>query len=309
MGKNAAFLTFFSLTFPPFGIILICEQISTDRGQAAASMIGATEPALFPSFLRCFDILERRDPPLIFRDLYSVYGSLYRKGHPMDKQNAKQIFLAPSLLAANFAKLGEQLAEIRRGGATYLHLDVMDGLFVPNLSFGVPVIQSLRPCSDLIFDVHLMIDRPERYISDYVAAGAEILTFHYEATADPRAVLEQIRAAGVKAAISVKPGTPVEALYDLLPLCDMVLIMTVEPGFGGQKFREEQLEKVRKLVAQREAQGLSFLIEADGGIGEGNARLCAEAGVDILVAGSSVLGKADPCAAARAVLSAAEGRS
>ena len=226
----------------------------------------------------------------------------------MNSQNTREIFLAPSLLAANFARVGEQLAEIRRGGATYLHLDVMDGLFVPNLSFGVPVIKSLRGCSDLIFDVHLMIDRPERYISDYVAAGAELITFHYEATEDPRAVLEQIRAAGVKASVSVKPNTPVEVLDDLLPLCDMVLIMTVEPGFGGQKFRPEQLEKVRKLVARREAHGLAFLIEADGGIGKNNARSCVEAGVDVLVAGSSVLGKEDPCAASAALLAAAEGR-
>lgn len=222
-------------------------------------------------------------------------------------QNPKQIILAPSLLAANFAKLEEQLAAIRRGGATYLHLDVMDGLFVPNISFGVPVIKSLRACSNLVFDVHLMIDRPERYIGDFIAAGAEIITFHYEATADPRAVLEQIRASGVKASVSVKPGTPVEVLYDLLPLCDMVLVMTVEPGFGGQKFRPEQLEKVQKLVKERESRGLSFLIQADGGIGEGNARACVEAGVDVLVAGSSVLGKADPCAASLALLASAKG--
>ncbi|MCH5184171.1 MAG: ribulose-phosphate 3-epimerase [Oscillospiraceae bacterium] len=230
----------------------------------------------------------------------------------MNTQNVQkpgQIILAPSLLAANFAKLGEQLAAIRRGGAAYLHLDVMDGLFVPNISFGTPVVKSLRGCSDLFFDVHLMIDRPERYISDYVSAGAELITFHYEATEDPRGVLEQIRAAGVKASVSVKPNTPVEVLYDLLPLCDMVLIMTVEPGFGGQKFRPEQLEKVRKLVKQREAQGLSFLIQADGGIGESNARACVEAGVDVLVAGSSVLGKDDPCAASAALLAAAEGRN
>ena len=146
------------------------------------------------------------------------------------------VILAPSLLAADFSKVGTQLAEIRAGGAEYIHLDVMDGLFVPNISFGTPVIKSLRKCTDLFFDVHLMIDRPQRYIADYVGAGAQLITFHYEATEDPKAVLQQIRDAGVLAAISVKPGTPVEVLEDLLPLCDMVLVMTVEPGFGGQKF-------------------------------------------------------------------------
>ena len=226
----------------------------------------------------------------------------------MDKPNSDKILLAPSLLAADFSRLGEQLAEVRRGGAAYLHLDVMDGQFVPNISFGVPVVKSLRSHSDLVFDVHLMIDRPERYLSAFVSAGADILTIHYEATAHPREALEQIRSLGVQASISVKPDTPAEVLYDLLPLCDMVLIMTVEPGFGGQKFRPEQLEKVRRLVRERETRGLSFRIQADGGIGAENARECAEAGVDVLVAGSSVLGRPDPCEAARTVLRAAEGR-
>ena len=226
----------------------------------------------------------------------------------MDMPNSDKILLAPSLLAADFSQLGEQLADIRRGGAAYLHLDVMDGLFVPNISFGVPVVKSLRPHSDLLFDVHLMIDRPERYLSAFVSAGADILTIHYEATERPREALERIRSLGVQTSISVKPDTPVEVLYDLLPLCDMVLVMTVEPGFGGQKFRPEQLEKVRKLVRERQARGLSFRIQADGGIGAENARECADAGVDVLVAGSSVLGRPDPCEAARAVLRAAEGR-
>ncbi len=226
----------------------------------------------------------------------------------MDKPNSDKILLAPSLLAADFSRLGEQTAEIRRGGASYLHLDVMDGLFVPNISFGVPVIQSLRPHCDLVFDVHLMIDRPERYLSAFVSAGADILTIHYEATERPREVLEQIHSLGVRASISVKPDTPVEVLYDLLPFCDMVLVMTVEPGFGGQKFRPEQLEKVRKLARERQAQGLSFRIQADGGIGAENARACVKAGVDVLVTGSGVFGKTNLCEAVRAVLRAAEGR-
>lgn len=217
-----------------------------------------------------------------------------------------KIILAPSLLAADFSKIGVQLAEIKAGGAAYIHLDVMDGLFVPNISFGTPVIRSLRKCSDLFFDVHLMIDRPERYIDDYVSAGADLITFHYEATEDPRAVLKQIRAAGVKAAISVKPGTPAEVLFDLLPLCDMVLVMTVEPGFGGQKFMADMLPKVKALAEEREKRGLCFDIQVDGGVGKSNARDCVEAGANILVAGSSVMGQADLRSAAEEVLAAAQ---
>ena len=217
------------------------------------------------------------------------------------------VILAPSLLAADFSKVGEQLAQIKEGGAEYIHLDVMDGLFVPNISFGTPVIKSLRKCTDLFFDVHLMIDRPERYISDYVVAGAQLITFHYEATEDPRAVLEQIRSAGVKAAVSVKPGTPVEVLKDLLPLCDMVLVMTVEPGFGGQKFMADMLPKVTWLANKREELGLAYRIQVDGGVGAGNAPDCVKAGADVLVAGSSVMGQPDLQAAAEAVLAAARG--
>ena len=212
------------------------------------------------------------------------------------------VILAPSLLAADFSKVGAQLAEIRAGGAEYIHLDVMDGLFVPNISFGTPVIKSLRKCTDLFFDVHLMIDRPERYIADYVGAGAQLITFHYEATQDPKAVLQQIRDAGVLAAISVKPGTPVEVLEDLLPLCDMVLVMTVEPGFGGQKFMADMLPKVTWLANKREELGLSYRIQVDGGVGASNAPDCVRAGADVLVAGSSVMGREDLKAAAEELL-------
>ncbi len=217
------------------------------------------------------------------------------------------VILAPSLLAADFSKVGQQLAEIRAGGAEYIHLDVMDGLFVPNISFGTPVIKSLRKCTDLFFDVHLMIDRPERYIGDYVGAGAQLITFHYEASAQPKAVLEQIRAAGVLAAISVKPGTPVEVLEELLPLCDMVLIMTVEPGFGGQKFMADMLPKVEWLAKKRDELSLSYRIQVDGGVGASNAPDCVKAGADVLVAGSSVMGQTDLKSAAEALLESARG--
>lgn len=213
------------------------------------------------------------------------------------------IILAPSLLAADFSIVGKQLAEIKEGGAEYIHLDVMDGLFVPNISFGTPVIKSLRKCTDLFFDVHLMIDRPERYINDYVGAGAQLITFHYEATENPRAVLEQIKAAGVGAAISVKPGTPVEVLSDLLPLCDMVLIMTVEPGFGGQKFMADMMPKVKQLREWMDDINPDCLIEVDGGVDRNTHGICKENGAEVLVAGSAYFGAEDKTAFVKLVQS------
>ena len=198
------------------------------------------------------------------------------------------IKISPSMLAADFTKLGAELADIERAGADMVHLDVMDGVFVTNISFGLPVVEALRKNSNMIFDVHLMIIEPEKYVERFVDAGADIVTFHHEATTDTVNVLKMIRAKGAKAAVSVKPNTPIEEIYPYLELCDMVLVMTVEPGYGGQELIPKTLEKVRKLKAEVEKRGLSIDIQVDGGINEKNASDAISAGANILVAGSAV---------------------
>lgn len=198
------------------------------------------------------------------------------------------IKISPSMLAADFTKLGAELADIERAGADMVHLDVMDGVFVTNISFGLPVVEALRKNSNMIFDVHLMIIEPEKYIERFVDAGADIVTFHHEATTDTVNVLKMIRAKGAKAAVSVKPNTPIEEIYPYLELCDMVLVMTVEPGYGGQELIPKTLEKVRKLKAEVEKRRLSIDIQVDGGINEKNASDAISAGANILVAGSAV---------------------
>lgn len=198
--------------------------------------------------------------------------------------------LSPSLLAADFTKLGQQLEQIEKGGAQYIHLDVMDGMFVPNISFGIPVIQSIRKSSNLIFDVHLMIVEPERYVEAFYKAGADIINFHVEATKNPALVLSKIKSLGVKAGITIKPNTPVSDIVPYLEDVDMVLVMTVEPGFGGQKFMPEKMKKVEELVEIREQKNLSFDIEIDGGVNKDNIREILDTGVNVVVAGSAVFG-------------------
>lgn len=201
--------------------------------------------------------------------------------------------LAPSILSADFANLQRDVETVLQAGADWLHVDVMDGHFVPNISIGVPVVKSLRKVTSGFLDVHLMISQPGRYLEPFAKAGADLLNIHLEAEGDMAALLKQIHSLGCKSALTIKPNTPAEAVFPYLSLCDMVLVMSVEPGFGGQKFMPSALPKLEALRAQREKEGLSFLLEIDGGINRENAAQASQAGADILVAGSAVFGAED----------------
>ncbi|MCH5344110.1 MAG: ribulose-phosphate 3-epimerase [Acetatifactor sp.] len=196
--------------------------------------------------------------------------------------------LSPSILSADFWRLGEQIREIERTGVKYLHIDVMDGLFVPSISYGMPLIASLRKHTDLFFDVHLMIERPERYVKDFAESGADMINFHIEGTDQIGETIKAIRSYGKKVGIAIKPGTPVEEAEPYLDLVDMVLVMTVEPGFGGQKLIPECLDKVVLMRRMVEERGLSTDIQVDGGIAIDNAERAVEAGANVIVAGSAV---------------------
>ncbi|MBS1972383.1 MAG: ribulose-phosphate 3-epimerase [Bdellovibrionales bacterium] len=194
--------------------------------------------------------------------------------------------VAPSILSADFANLEKELKAISVAGADWVHVDVMDGHFVPNLTIGIPVVESLKKVSSLPLDVHLMIEKPERYVEDFVKAGSDYLTIHVEATEKPHEVLRKIRSLGAKAGITLRPGTPLSEIMPYLGECDLVLVMTVEPGFGGQSFMMDQVEKMKALREERERRGLKYLIEVDGGVNEKTLAYCKDA--DVLVAGSYV---------------------
>lgn len=196
--------------------------------------------------------------------------------------------LSPSILAADFWKLGKQIKEVEEAGAQYLHIDVMDGVFVPSISFGMPVITSLRKSTDIFFDVHIMIVEPERYAAEFVKCGADMVTFHLEATQQVEETIGIIREAGAKVGISIKPDTPIEEVEPYLELVDMVLVMTVEPGFGGQKYIEKCTKKISDLRKKITDRQLSVDIQVDGGITIDNVHVVLEAGANVVVAGSAV---------------------
>lgn len=199
-----------------------------------------------------------------------------------------KVLVSPSLLSADFSQLATEMKKVTEAGADWLHVDVMDGNFVPNLTLGMPIIKALKPHATIPLDVHLMIDRPERYIEQFIDAGAQYLTLHVESTTDMKLSLEKIRSLGCKPGITLRPKTSVESLKPYLGLVDLILVMTVEPGFGGQSFMQDQVEKIRTLKKWRE-EGLGrYLIEVDGGVAEKTAAVCIEAGADVLVAGSAV---------------------
>ena len=196
--------------------------------------------------------------------------------------------LSPSILAADFKNLGQQIVDVDNAGAQYIHIDVMDGSFVPSISFGMPLIKSIRSATDKVFDVHLMIVDPIRYIKEFAEIGADIITFHLEAAPDVNAVIDEIHSLGKRAGLSIKPGTPVEELVPYLDKVDMILVMTVEPGFGGQPFIEASYDRIKAVRAMLTERGLDTDIQVDGGITKENVRSAIAAGANVIVAGSTV---------------------
>lgn len=208
--------------------------------------------------------------------------------HPLTDLSPRDLLTAPSILAADFARLGEEIRAVDAAGADMIHVDIMDGHFVPNLSIGPPVVQAIRPITNLPLDVHLMLSEPGRYVPAFLAAGADHITIHVESEGDLHAILGAIHAAGCSAGITLRPGTPAEALEPYLAEVDMVLVMTVEPGFGGQSFRADQVPKIRAIRERLDALGRPVHLEVDGGLNAETSRTVVAAGANVLVAGNSV---------------------
>lgn len=213
--------------------------------------------------------------------------------------------IAPSILSANFATLGQEITEVEQGGADYIHIDVMDGHFVPNITIGPLIVEAIRPMTNLPLDVHLMIENPDQYIATFAQAGANIISVHQEATVHVHRTIQLIKDQGVQAGVVINPGTPVSMIKEVLADVDLVLVMTVNPGFGGQSFIESAVNKIKQLDLLRQENNYSYVIEVDGGVNVETAAQCTQAGADILVAGSAVYNQADRAQAIEQIKQAA----